>query len=128
MTYREKDYFAVVRTKKNMHLSPFMLFVFRGSSKLALEQKIKDAGLVLFQNKLMTKEQLARQDRYFYERTGIRNARFEAEVALTIRDFNTERKPEDFTRLTEMITEAEGMGYGNEHSIYTRLVNAVVMA
>lgn len=128
MAYREKDYFAVVRTKKNMHLSPFMLFVFRGSSKLVLEQKIKDAGLVLFQNKLMTKEQLARQDRHFYERTGIRNARFEADVALTIRDFNAEHKPEDFTRLTEMIIKAEGMGYGQEHNIYNRLVNTVVMA
>ena len=128
MTYREKDYFGVVRTKKNMHLSPFMLFVFRGSSKLVLEQCIKDAGLVLFQNKLMTKEQLARQDRYFYERTGIRNAHFEAEVALTIRNFTAEHKPEDFTRLTEMIIEADGMGYGKEHNIYNRLINTVVMA
>ena len=128
MAYREKDYFAVLRTKKNMHLSPFMLFVVRGSSKQVLEQEIKDNGFVLFQNKLMTKEQLARQDRYFYERTGIRNARFEAEVALTIRNFTAEHKPEDFTRLTEMILEAEGMGYGKEHNIYNRLVNTVVMA
>lgn len=128
MAYREKDYFAVLRTKKNMHFSPFMLFVVRGSSKQVLEQEIKDNGFVLFQNKLMTKEQLARQDRYFYERTGIRNARFEADVALTIRNFNAEHKPEDFTRLTEMILEAEGMGYGKEHNIYNRLVNTVVMA
>ena len=128
MAYRKKDYFAVVRTKENMYQSPFMLFVVRGSSKRVLEQEIKDNGFVLFQNKLMTKEQLARQDEYFYERTGIRNARFEADVAMVIRNFHAEHRLEDFTKLTEMIIEAEGMGYGNEHNIYTRLVNAVVTA
>ena len=128
MTYREKDYFVVVRTKEDMVKSPFMLFVVRGSSKQKLEQEIQDGGFVPFQNKLMTEEQFCRQDEKFYERTGIRNARFEAEVALTIRNFHAEHKAEDFTRLTEMITEAEGMGYGNEHNIYTRLVNTVVMA
>ena len=128
MGYREKDYFAVVRHRKDMHRSPFMLMVFRGSSKQLLEQQIKDEGLVLFQNKLMTQEQLARQDEYFYTRTGIKDARFEAEIALTLRNFHSEHKAEDFTRLTELITIAEGKGYGNEHNIYIRLVNAVVMA
>ena len=128
MTYREKDYFVVVRTKEDMAKSPFMLFVVRGSSKQKLEQEIQDGGFVPFQNKLMTKEELIRQDEKFFERTGIRNAKFEAEVALTIRDFYAEHKAEDFTKLTEMITIAEGMGYGSEHNIYTRLVNAVVMA
>ena len=128
MTYREKDYFVVVSTKEDMVKSPFMLFVLRGSSKQRLEQQIQDEGFVPFQNKLMTQEQFTRQDEQFYNRTGIRNARFEAEVALTIRNIYADRKAEDFTRLTEMITEAEGMGYGNEHNIYTRLVNAVVMA
>lgn len=127
-TYREKDYFVVVRTKENMVKSPFMLFVLRGSSKQKLEQMIQDEGFVPFQNKLMTQEQFCRQDREFYDRTGIRSARFEAEVALTIRNFYAEHKAEDFTRLTEMITEAEGMGYGEEDNIYVRLVNAVVMA
>lgn len=128
MTYREKDYFVVVRTKEDMVKSPFMLFVVRGSSKQKLEQELQDGGFVPFQNKLMTEEQFCRQDDKFYERTGIRNARFEAGVALTIRNFYAEHKAEDFTKLTEMITIAEGMGYGNEHNIYTRLVNAVVMA
>lgn len=128
MTYREKDYFVVVRTKEDMVKSPFMLFVVRGSSKQKLEQEIQDGGMVPFQNKLMTKEEFIRQDEKFFERTGIRNAKFEAEVALTIRDFYAEHKAEDFTKLTEMITIAEGMGYGSEHNIYTRLVNAVVMA
>ena len=128
MTYREKDYFVVVRTKEDMVKSPFMLFVVRGSSKQKLEQELQDGGFVPFQNKLMTEEQFCRQDDKFYERTGIRNARFEAEVALTIRNFYAEHNAEDFTKLTEMITIAEGMGYGNEHNIYTRLVNAVVMA
>lgn len=128
MTYREKDYFVVVRTKEDMVKSPFMLFVVRGSSKQRLEQEIQDGGFVPFQNKLMTREQFVRQDEKFFERTGIRNAQFEADVALTIRNFYAEHKPEDFTKLTEMITIAEGMGYGNEHNIYTRLVNAVVMA
>ena len=128
MTYREKDYFAVVRTKENMTKSPFMLFVVRGSSKQKIEQQLQNGGLVPFQNKLMTQEQLIRQDKNFFKRTGIRNARFEAEVALTIRDFNAHHKAEDFTKLTEMITMAEGMGYGNEHNIYARLVNTVVMA
>lgn len=128
MTYREKDYFVVVRTKENMKSSPFMLFVARGSSKKAIEQELQNADLVPFQNKLMTQEELARQDEQFYTRTGIRNARFEAEIALTIRNFNAEHKAEDFTRLTELVTEAEGKGYGHEHNIYTRLVNAVVMA
>ena len=128
MTYREKDYFVVVRTKEDMVKSPFMLFVVRGSSKQKLEQEIQDGGFVPFQNKLMTKEELIRQDEKFFERTGIRNAKFEAEVALTMRDFYAEHKAEDFTKLTEMITIAEGMGYGNDHNIYTRLVNAVVMA
>lgn len=127
MTYREKDYFVVVREKENMVKSPFMLFVLRGSSKQKLEQEIQDAGFVPFQNKLMTEEQFVRQDEQFYTRTGIRNAKFEAEIALTIRNFNAEHKPEDFTRLTEMVTEAEGMGYGNEHNIYVRLVNTIVM-
>lgn len=128
MTYREKDYFVVVRTKEDMVKSPFMLFVVRGSSKQKLEQEIQDGGFVPFQNKLMTKEEFIRQDEKFFERTGVKNAKFEAEVALTIRDFYAEHKAEDFTKLTEMITIAEGMGYGNEHNIYTRLVNAVVMA
>lgn len=128
MTYREKDYFVVVRTKEDMVKSPFMLFVVRGSSKQKLEQELQDGGFVPFQNKLMTEEQFCRQDDKFYERTGIRNARFEADVALTIRNFYAEHNAEDFTKLTEMITIAEGMGYGNEHNIYTRLVNAVVMA
>ena len=128
MTYREKDYFVVVRTKEEMAKSPFMLFVVRGSSKQKLEQEIQDGGFVPFQNKLMTQEQFIRQDEKFFERTGIRNAKFEAEVALTMRNFYAEHKHEDFTKLTEMITIAEGMGYGHEHNIYTRLVNAVVMA
>ena len=127
MTYREKDYFVVVREKENMVKSPFMIFVLRGSSKAKLEQEIQDGGFVPFQNKLMTKEQFTRQDEQFYSRTGIRNPEFEANVAETIRNFYAERKAEDFTRLTEMVTEAEGLGYGNEHNIYTRLVNAVVM-
>ena len=126
-TYREKDYFVVVRTKEDMKKSPFMLFVLRGSSKQKLEQQIQDEGFVPFQNKLMTQEQFCRQDDEFYTRTGIRNARFESEVALTIRNFYAERRAEDFTRMTEMVTEAEGMGYGHEHNIYTRLINAVVM-
>ena len=127
MTYREKDYFVVVREKENMVKSPFMLFVLRGSSKQKLEQEIQDAGFVPFQNKLMTEEQFLRQNEQFYTRTGILNAKFEAEIALTIRNFNAEHRPEDFTRLTEMVTEAEGMGYGNEHNIYTRLLNTIVM-
>lgn len=127
MAYRAKDYFTVVRTKENMAKSKFMLFVLTGSSKQKLEQEIQDAGFVPFQNKLMTLEQFVRQDKEFYERTGIRSPRFEAEIALTIRNFNAEHKPEDFTRLTEMVTEAEGMGYGHEHEIYNRLVNTIVM-
>lgn len=127
MAYREKDYFAVLRTKEDMVNSPFMIFVLRGSSKQKLENEIQENGFVPFQNKLMTKEQFLRQDEQFYTRTGIINPQFEAEVALAIRNFNAEHKAEDFTRLTEMITEAEGMGYGNEHNIYVRLVNTVVM-
>ena len=127
MTYREKDYFAVLRTKEDMVNSPFMIFVLRGSSKQAIENEIQKAGFVPFQNKLMTFEQFVRQDEQFYNRTGIINPKFEAEIALTIRNFNAEHKAEDFTRLTEMVTEAEGMGYGNEHNIYTRLVNTIVM-
>ena len=128
MAYRKKDYFAVVRTKEDMMKSPFMLFVVRGSSKQRIEQELQDGGFVPFQNKLMTKEEFVRQDEKFFERTGIRNARFEADVALTIRDFYADHKAEDFTKLTEMITKAKGMGYGSENNIYSRLVNAVVMA
>ena len=127
MTYREKDYFVVVRTKEDMTKSPFMLFVYRGSSKQKIETDIQQAGFVPFQNKLMTKEQFVRQDKQFFERTGIRNPEFEADVALTIRNFNNEHKSEDFTKLTEMVTIAEGMGYGPEHNIYNRLVNTVVL-
>lgn len=128
MTYREKDYFVVVRTKENMTKSPFMLFVVTGSSKQRLEQEIQDAGFVPFQNKLMSFEEFARQDDSFHTRTGIRNPRFEAEIALTIRNFNANKRAEDFTRLTELVTEAEGKGYGHEHEIYNRLVNTLVMA
>lgn len=128
MAYREKDYFVMVRPKEGMAKAQFSLFVMRGSSKQKLEQEIQDAGFVPFQNKLMTQEQFCRQERAFYDRTGIRSARFEAEVALTIRNFYAEHKAEDFTRLTELVTEAEGKGYGPEHNIYNRLINAVVMA
>ena len=127
MAYREKDYFVVVRHKENLINSPFMLLVLKGSSKQKLEQKLQDGGYVPFQNKFMTKEELARQSKQFFERTGIRNARFEAEVALTIRNFYAQHKAEDFEKLTDLITKAESMGYGSEHNIYTRLVNAVAM-
>lgn len=128
MAYREKDYFVVVRTKEDMKNSPFMLFVVTGSSKEKMEQTIQDEGFVPFGNKIMTEEQFLRQDEAFYSRTGIRNPKFEAEAAMTIRNFNKNKDGESFTRLTEMLTEAEGMGYGPEHNIYTRLQNTIVMA
>lgn len=128
MTYREKEYFAVVRTRENMKKSPFRLFLLKGSSKEKLEQELSDAGLVPFQNKLMTRQQLMKQDASFYKRVGIIDPEFEANAATAIVKFNHEKTAEAFTEVCKMFDKAKNLGYCEENNIYIRLQNAVVTA
>lgn len=128
MTYREKEYFAVLRTRENMKSSPFMLFLLKGSSKERLEQELSDAGFVPFQNKLMTRQQLMKQDKAFYNRVGIINPEFEADAATAIVKFNQEKTAEAFTEVHSLFDKAKNLGYCEENNIYVRLQNAIVTA
>ena len=111
-----------------MKKSPFMLFLLKGSSKERLEQELSDAGFVPFQNKLMTRQQLMKQDASFYKRVGIMDPEFEADAATAIVKFNHEKTAEAFTEVCNMFDKAKNLGYCEENNIYIRLQNAVVMA
>lgn len=128
MTYREKEYFAVIRTRENMNKSPFVLFLLKGSSKEKLEQELSDAGFVPFQNKLMTRQQLMKQDASFYNRVGIFDPEFEADAVTSIVKFNHEKTAKAFTEVCNMFDMAKNLGYCEEDNIYIRLQNAVVNA
>ncbi len=125
MTYYEKDYFAVVRSREGLFKSPFWLIAVRGSSKDALEKQLKEVGLVPFQNRLMTLRELVNRDREFYEKVGIVDANFEAEIALAIRNFNAEHNYENFNRVSELVVRGERRGYTVQDEIYRRACNLV---
>lgn len=123
--YRKKEYFALVRNRKNIKSSPFMLTCLVGSSKEKLEQELSDAGLVPFQNKLMTKQQLMKQGKDFYNKVGIISPEFEVEAAVVIYNLEQEKTPQTYAAVAEMFDRAKNVGYCEQDNIYNRLQNAM---
>lgn len=128
MTYREKEYFTVVRTRQNMKNSPFMLFLVKGSSKERIEQELSDANLVPFKNKLMTRQQFLKQDKEFFNRVGIVDPEFEADAVTAIARFANDKSKDNFDKVAGMLEKAKNSGYCSEDNIYMRLQNTVVLA
>ena len=126
--YRQKEYFTVVRTRKNMRTAPFALCLFSQSSKEKLAQDLSDAGLVPFQNRIMTREEFLRQDDLFYKRVGIIEPEFEADAVKAVVDLSQEKTNENFEKVKSLFDKAKNLGYCEENEIYTRLQKAIVMA
>lgn len=128
MTYREKEYFVVVRTRQNMKSSPFMLFLVKGSSKERIEQELSDAGLVPFKNRLMTRQQFLKQDKEFFDRAGVINPEFEVDAVTAMTHFANDKSANNFDKAAAMLEKAKNLGYCEENNIYVRLQNTVVLA